>query len=302
MKKRKILTTIVIMLFTCILAASATLAIYTSQVFQRSVVRNRDNDIIRFSSNRLYRATETSVIQKYYYPLSDGDKSMSFQVCNFDQTKNSVFNEKNIEYNIRFEIKKKSNETVYSLFKNEQSIEISDDSAQTESILQGGKRSVDTYTFNFGESDYNNIELSVIVTPVDLTVTQNKVLKAILIPMRYASVQGFNITSEYMDSLRGGPDEFDAYNLALTASGGEGTVLLTWKNKKLDIDPFFVSKYVTETVSDEVNTTVKFRMNSENERGSLVIRFYNHNSQKPDWTDWNDLPIEIVMEGSENES
>ena len=104
LKKRSIISACLVM-GALVLLIGGTLAIYTSQDHQRSVVRNRDNEIIRFSSDKLYRVTGDAPVKTYNYPMSKESHIMEFQVCNYDQSKNTLFNEKQIDYQITFEVK-----------------------------------------------------------------------------------------------------------------------------------------------------------------------------------------------------
>ena len=98
---------------------------------------------------------------------------------------------------------------------------------------------------------------------------------------------------ELTDTTRGTPDKFDAYNMLVMISGGEGDVLITWDNTKLDIDPFFaLNKEVKK--NDNGTSSIVVRMNSEDATGSYLIQFYNHNSEKPIWTSWEDVPVWVT--------
>lgn len=301
MKKRYIVKRIWVILLAVaamLAAAGGTLAIYTSQVYQRAVVRNRYNDVIRFSSDKLYRVTTGADAQKYYYPMGQDQKTMTFSVCNYDQEKNTLFNEKAIDYKITFNITKGSanNYTISWGNQPEETTTVGNEGSVTieNKSLQGGKRSVDFYTVSFYEEDYNKVEITVTVTPTDSTVTQNRILKAVLIPIEYATTQGVGINWEFTDSTRGQPDQFDAYNLLVSVSGGERNVLITWNHKSLDIDPCFASgKPITK---NEDQSTITVPMNSEDATGTYLISFYNHNNTQPGWTKWSDLPISVNLE------
>lgn len=295
---KKVILSIVLIVGAILAAAGGTLAIYTSQVYQRSVVRNRDNDVIRFSSDKLYRVTAGTDAQKYYYPMSKDQKTMTFQVCNYDQTKNTLYNEKKIDYTITFEVRNGTDGFEYKISDgNTTQIAInSGEPISFTNILRGGKRTADSYTFTFAEGDYNKVELHVTVTPTDFAVTQNRILNGILIPIEYATTQGVTLKSEFTDSTRGTPDQFDAYNLSVSVSGGSGNVLITWDHTMLDIDPFFAKgKDITKN-GDE--STITVRMNSDDETGAYLIPFYNHNTTKPAWTAWSKLPISVKLEST----
>lgn len=291
---------IILMIMAIILLVGGTLAIYTSQVYQRAVVRNRYNGVIRFSSDKLYREKDENNLKKYYYPMSKNQLTMNFSVCNYDQTQNTLFNEKDIAYSIDIEVKNGTDDFDYVVSCGDTSKTLkTNGNTSMSGTLQSGKRSVDTYSVTINAKDYNKVEIYVTVTPTDPTTTQNNILNGILIPIEYATTQGISVRSEFIDSTRGTPDQFDAYNLLVSVSGGEGDVLITWDHTKLDIDPFFsTGKGITKNGNE---STITVPMNSENETGTYLISFYNHNTAKPEWAEWKDLPISVTLKEPDTE-
>lgn len=303
-----------------VLAVGGALAIYTSQVYQRAVVRNRENDVIRFSSDKLYR-TAAGPAQTYYYPMSKDQTTMTFSVCNYDQAKNTLFNEKKIDYRITFTVRNGTSDFEYIVspgnqekasVKNGNSVTIENNS------LPGGRRSTDSYSVSFHENDYGKVEIEVTVTPTDPTATQNRILSAVLIPIEYATTQGVRVHYEYPDSKRSGmvtPDQFDAYNLLVSVSGGEGDVVIAWDASRLDIDPFFVSTsdgtlgtaengYKTLTVhmsSVDTSSEGETETSPKKDTSTYLITFYNHDTTKPTWNTWTELPISVTLAGTNSE-
>ena len=284
-----------------------TFAIYTSQVYRRAVVRNRFNDVIRFSSDKLYRVSDTSSPQKYYYPLGENQTTMNFTVCNYDQTKSTLYNEKDIQYNISFSISNGStgDYTVTcgvdsKTVKNGQTVTFMNQN------LQGNRRSTDTYSVLFYPEDFGNVEITVTVTPLDLTATQNNKLSGILVPIEYATTQGARLEWSYPDSNRGTPQDFDAYNLLVTLSGGSGNILITWNYEELDIDSFFASGKTTTINDTDKTKTISVPMNSEDDSGTYLISFFNHKNTRPSWTKWKKenesdngyIPIKVELDQS----
>lgn len=295
----------VLLLLAVSVGVGGTAAIYTSQVFQRSVVRNRDTETIRFSSDKLFRINNGNLIQKYYYPMAKGERSMTFQVCNYDQAKNTVFSEKTIDYTLAVQVANGTENFNYTISRGIQSWQIENGMKPINGSLTGAKRSIDTYTIHFAEGDYNKVEVTVTVTPTDLTLTRQSVLGGILTPIEYASTQGVTMRYEFTDSHRiigeqpASPDQFDAYNLSVSISGGAGNAVISWDANALDIDPFFVEKvHGTSGTAKNGYTTLTVPMNAEDETGAYLIRFYNHNSVKPNWKTWNELPIRVELQGT----
>lgn len=303
--RRKIILTICLIVGVVLAMAGGTLAIYTSQVYQRAVVRNRYNDVIRFSSDKLYRKKDTeNPPQKYYYPVGDNQISMTFSVCNYDQVNNTLFSENDIDYNINFKVTNGTDGFKYIVSCGDQGEELKNGGILDMSgNLQGGRRSVQTYTITFDKGDYDKVEIEVIVTPDEPTTTQGRILNGILIPIKYATTQGVRLSQEFIDSTRGKPNQFDAYNLLISVSGGEGKVVIAWNSTQLDIDPFFVTASSgTPGTAENGYKTLTVSMNSEDETGTYLISFYNHNITDPGWTDWENLPIDVQLEESNSGS
>lgn len=286
------LISVVLLVLAVVIAVGGTAAIYTSQVFQRSVVRNRDTEAIRFSSDKLYRVAQGTPLQKYFYPMSQNQTTMSFIICNYDQGKNTIVSEKDIDYTVKFSLPDGTNVFDYTV----NSTSAVSGSLTINGSLKGAKRSADTYTIDFGDNAYADTQISVTVVPTDLSLTKNTVLQGTLIPIEYATAQGVNVSYDFTDSTRpnGTPDKFDAYNLSVSITGGEGDVVISWDASQLDIDPFFKEKGTIGT-GENGYTTLTVHMNSENATGNYLIQFYNHNEIKPSWTSWNELPIRVSL-------
>lgn len=305
---RRPILALVLCLAAILAAVGGTFAIYSSQAFLRSVVRNQDTKAIRFSSDKLYRVPDETEAQKYYYPMSDeAQRTMVFQVCNYDQDQNTAFSEQDIGYTITFQVAKGTPDFAYTISMGDAPLGTltTGQSVSFGHTLSGGKRNANAYTFTFGDEDCNKVELLVTVTPKDLTATRNTILNGILIPVAYATTQGVTVSAEFTDKVRGTPDQFDAYNLSVSVSGGKGDVKISWDNTTLDIDPFFISKVKGTVTTDPENPSrsyVIFPMNSEDETGIYLIQFYNHSSEKPTWTDWNSLDIQVGLVESSGES
>lgn len=300
--RRKLLLAVCLILLAIAATVGGTVAIYTSQAFQRSVVRNRDTEAIRFSSDKLYRVASGTPAQTYYYPMGQGQKTMTFQVCNYDQTRNTVFSEKDIEYTITFQITNGTDGFDYTI--NDKTVR-NEGTVSLTGSLRGAKRSTNSYTITLAENDYNKVEVAVSVTPTDLTLTNNTMLNGVLIPIEYATTQGVTVKYEFTDSVRtingvaAGPDQFDAYNLSVSISGGEGNVVISWDPSLLDIDPFFSAKSnATPGNAEDGYATLTVPMNAEKKTGAYLIQFYNHNTTKPSWTKWNELPIRVELQES----
>ena len=162
---RKAIASFLILVMTITALIGVSFAIYTSQVFQRSVVRNRNTGIVRFSSDKLISVAIDSNATEIYYPVVEGQTTMSFRICNYDQTRSTLVNETDIGYTISFSFADKDDSFNYSVTCNDKSIGSSEN---THRILRGGVASVDNYTVSFSENDYRKLKMTVTVIPDDL--------------------------------------------------------------------------------------------------------------------------------------
>ena len=297
--RRRLTSALVLLLSIAAIAVTGTLAIYTSQVYQRAVVRNRDTEAIRFSSDKLYRVvSDDTTAKKYYCPMSPGQKTMSFTVCNYDQSKKTVVNQQLLEYDIEIQVTNRTG-SVEDYTINGSRIE--DDGTWTQSgALAGGRRSMDTYTIKFSEDDYNRVEVTVTVTPKDFSLTKNTKLYGTLIPIEYATTQGVQLSSEFSDSANAKITDVDAYNYSVSISGGEDDVVIAWDPSQLDIDPFFLAEMQElggTYGKGNQESTLTIHMNSEDETASYHFQFYNHDTQKP--TSWDALHVSVTRKSAE---
>lgn len=292
--KKKLILSVSLAAAALVAVVGGTLAIYTSQVFQRGVVRNRDNQAIRFSSDKLAQVNFGTSPQISYYPVADKQTSLSFRICNYDQTKSTLVSERDISYTIAFKVEGGSSDFVYQVSCNGGANEPLDTATGSTHTLEGGRLSVDTYTVTFSENDYQNLKLTVTATPKDLSLTRNTILTATLIPIAYGTTQNFNVRREFPDSWRENeegslftPADLDAYNVLVTAAGGEGDVYIRWDPAKVEMDYFFQKDY---TVAEDGNwRKITLSMNSAGETASYLIPFYNPNAKNPNWGSWKDL-------------
>ena len=290
---RKLIISVLLLVAALSVASGVALSVYTSQDHQRSVVRNRDTDTIRFSSDKLYRVTEGEP-QKYFYSTAKSQRVMQFYVCNYDQERSTLFCERDIEYRLDFTLNNTSMDaSQYTVQSADGTHSFEEGVCTFTDRLPGGDRSLKTYSLAFEEGDFDKLEWTVKVTPLNSTVTQGRILQAVLIPVEYTPVQGISVKAEFSDSGRGkAPSEYAAYNLTVTIRGGAGTVKITWDKERLDIDPFFTKLgNVLETEDG-----ILLSMNSEDETGAYQITFFNHKNQNPMWADWNELWEYIQVE------
>lgn len=270
-------------------AVGGTLAIYTSQVFQRGVVRNRDSDIVRFSSDVLTRVSAGTNAQESYYPVDSqqDNPSIRFSIYNYDQTKSTLYNEQDLEYTITFRLENTTSSGCFIESKSNKIPLTPGGSHDLTGTLAGGVRSSDTFTFYFPKDALNteasqNPKLTVTVIPTQHNLTQRMILTGTLIPIPYGATQGFQARLDFPDSTRDGttPADFAAYNVLVSVSGGKGSVEILWDSNILDIDPFFLPDV------SRVNGSIVIPMDAADETASYLIPFYKKTSEPLTWDGW----------------
>ena len=306
MKKKydvKRIWVIIFAIMAIILLVGGTLAIYTSQVYQRAVVRNRDNEAVRFSSDKLLLVAPNTHASEVYYPVAESQNTLTFQVCNYDQSKSTLVSESDIGYTISFDIE--GNDPDFNDYSVSCNGGIPEPLERSHHILPGGEASVDNYTVTFSVKDYRNLKLTVTVTPDKFHLTRNNILTATLIPIAYGTTQKFQVKLEFPDSLRKKennnpftPKDMDAYNVLVTATGGDGDVYIRWNPAMVEMDSFFRSRDIIKSIEqDEEYLKAVLHMNSADDTASYLIPFYNPNPTNPEWKDWNEL-AEYIQAGT----
>lgn len=298
---------LVLVLAALLAAVGGTVAIYSSQAFLRNVVRNRDTEAIRFSSDKLDRSDGSELSPVHYYPLPEGSSNtMTFRVCNYDQDKSTLYNEDTITYQITFVLTSQDPN-----WKGDSSYQIStqghnypfqkiEDGKLSLTLdgqeLPGKQSSFHAYTLAFYETDYKDIQLSVTVTPTNSSTTSVKMLQGTLIPIAYADTQGITVQIEYPDSGEDRhPKDFAAYNVLVSVSGGAANVVITWDHNQLDIDPFFLDKLGrSKLTKTDTESSIPIPMDPEQGTDTYLIQFYNHTAANQ-WEKWKDLPISVAI-------
>lgn len=301
-KRFKKIWVISLVLTAIFLGVVGSVAIYTSQVYQRAVVRNRYNDVIRFSSDKLLTVETETLPSEIYYPVAEGQNTMTFTVCNYAQTKSTLPNDASLTYTISFKFENSDEDFSYHISCNDT---VLDNLTSYTHNLPGGTASVDTYTITFSEKDYQKMKLTVTVTPEDSLLTKNRILTGTLIPILYGTTQQFQVHMEFPDSQRKNtdgsyftPENVDAYNVLLSVTGGQGKVYIRWKSNEVEMDSYFCSEHAPSKDGDWLKTVLF--MDSADNTSSYLIPFYNPNSSKPGWTDWNQLKASIEVGIVEN--
>lgn len=319
---RKNLIVIIAVLACVVLAVGGTFAAYTSQGHMRAVVRNRDNETVRFTSNYLRNCTKTSA-DKGEYPgkvilysnesAEAAELTIDIFVYNYVLGNSNLINENDITYDMEIRLTG-GTQTSYSVKLEDAALskqaDDGDEQVYTTSgdgvTLGGRKPHANHYTVTIAGADLDKIRITAVATPRNLSVTGNQLLAAVIAPCTESTVQEFTCKGVFADSSTGTPKDYDAFNYEVSISAGRANVTITWNAHKLEIDQFFLKK-ISDT--DKTYTYVKMNPNGEGSltfvmdqsagMGDYMIPFYLTSPQEKLPDTWDEMEKYISVDGKQ---
>lgn len=318
--KRKNLIVIIALAACIVLAVGVSFAAYTSQGHMRGVVRNRDNDAIRFASNYLKSCTKTAADQGEYtgkvilFSNESADAealTIDIYIYNYVAGNMKLVNESDITYDMMIKLSGIS-KTDYDV--RLEDTQLSKQSSNDDEIvyvtpedgvtMTGRVAHSNHYTVTISGKDLDKLRITAVATPRNMSVTGNQLLAAVLAPCTESSVQAFNCTGTFADAGTGTPKEYDAFNYEVMISSGRAQVTITWKADKLEIDPFFLQKIKdrnsdNEYTYDKEKGTLTFVMDQSAGAGDYMIPFYLVSPQEELPESWSDMDSYISVVGSQ---
>ncbi len=321
---RKNLIVIIAVLACVVLAAGGTFAAYTSQGHMRAVVRNRDNETVRFTSNYLRNCTKTSA-DKGEYPgkvilysnesAEENELTIDIFVYNYVLGNMSLINENDITYDMVIRLTG-GTKTSYSV-KLEDTALAKQSSEGDELVyktpdegvtLIGRTPHANHYTVTIAGADLDKIKITAVATPRNMSATGNQLLAAVIAPCTESTVQEFTCKGAFADASTGTPKDYDAFNYEVTISAGRANVTITWNANKLEIDQFFLQK-ISDRESDKKYTYVKknekgegsltFVMDQSAGMGDYMIPFYLTSPQEKLPDTWGAMEGYISVDGEQ---
>lgn len=317
---RKNFIVIIAVMACVVLAAGITFAAYTSQGHMRGVVRNRDNDAIRFASNYLKSCTKTAADQGEYtgkvilYSNESADAqelTIDIYVYNYVAGNMKLVNENDITYDMMIRLSGGSQaEYSVKLEDTPLTMKSSDDSGITYVTpdsgvtMTGRVAHANHYTVTIPGKDLDKVRITAVATPRNLGATGNQLLAAVLAPCTESSVQTFTCTGTFADAGAGTPKEYDAFNYEVAITSGRAEVTITWKPNKLEIDPFFLQKIAGRETDntytyDKAKGKLTFIMDQSAGTGDYMIPFYLVSPQADLPSSWSEMESYISVEGSQ---
>lgn len=280
-----------------LLLVIATYAAYTRQAYQRGTARNRDTEIVSFTSNYLQLYTKGTsgnayVAKNIVYGTDEKKKesvSFNIRVYNYANGNTSLVSQKDITYTMRIEFKNGAGDG-YKVESDKTSITPVNNVYEIKKTLIGRTANENIFTVTFPGNEIDTLQITATAIPEKAALTNNQFLAATLVPCTTASKVTFRAEGIFLDKAEGKPEQYDGFNYGISISSGAADAMLTWDPAVLEIDKFFVKKLETQnliTSEDLANGKLEFKMDQSNGTGDFLISFYIKDKSKipENWSD-----------------
>lgn len=253
---------------------------FTANSFLKAVAASNEAENL-FASNILtgYTMEPTSEkLEASRKSLTFDDKgewaSFTVEVYNFQQSNRSVYNTKDVTYNLSIEA---SGTNSWKVGNDAVDGTAYEDNGKT---LSGTGPQSHSYTISFPRNDVGKANFVIkavaqqptgtnlwglarkVVTGTESTVKTNDVSGYVQTPSGTAASENTSIK------------DLDAYNYVITVTGQDTDVTLTWNKDNVELEPYFGENNGVKPV----NGSVTFRM----EPGSKVVTFYRKGDTVPE--------------------
>lgn len=294
-----------------VLAVGGTFAAYTSQGYMRGVARNRDGENIRFSSNYLKNCTQksydedafiTKVLSYTNDAANESSHKIDVYVYNYVQGNMNLVNENDITYDMEFTFAGGKSDKYSIVLRDEDDKLLNTFTAAAPNYevvaenvtLMGRQPHAHHYEITISGADLDNVKITAVAKPKNMSSTGNQLLAAVLIPSTKTTSQDFSCTGTFADRASGSPKDYDAFNYEVTISTGRANVTITWDPAKIEIDPFFIEKLKNRTEDagctyDKSAGTLTFIMDQSKGTGDYMIPFYLTSPQSDLPESWDDM-------------
>lgn len=281
-----------------LLLVIATYAAYTRQAYQRGTARNRDTEIVSFTSNYLQLYTKGTsgnayVAKNIVYGTDEKKKeSVSFKihVYNYANGNTSLVSQKDITYTMEIKFNNCTGNR-YKVESDNTSITPVNNVYTIQKTLIGRTANEDVFTVTFPGNEIDTLQITATAIPEKAALTNNQFLAATLVPCTTASKVTFRAEGIFLDKAEGTPMQYDGFNYGISISSGAADAVLIWNPDVVEIDKFFVEKLKTKnlfTNEDLAKGKLEFTMDQSNGTGNFLISFYIKDKSKiPD--NWSDM-------------
>lgn len=280
-----------------LLLVIATYAAYTRQAYQRGTARNRDTEIVSFTSNYLQLYTKGTsgnayVAKNIVYGTDEKKKeSVSFKihVYNYANGNTSLVSQKDITYTMEIKFNNCTGNR-YKVESDNTSITPVNNVYTIQKTLIGRTANEDVFTVTFPGNEIDTLQITATAIPDKVALTNNQFLAATLVPCTTASKVTFRAEGIFLDKSEGTPVQYDGFNYGISISSGAADAVLSWKPDVVEIDKFFVEKLEQKNLiksEDLANGKLEFKMDQSNGTGDFLISFYIKDKSKipENWSD-----------------
>lgn len=290
------LALVLVLIGLCVCLAGATYAAYNSLAFQRGVVRNRDSEEIRFTSNLLktYLRSDNSTAANYktvLYPFSentseDDDLTIQLIIANHLINNEDLVSDKDIVFDLFITLSNQQEDGVYTLNGNT----ITNGRATVPGVtLKGRKANSVQYNIGFKGIDLNKLTITIEAKPSSASSASlgRRILAANICPCTSSQVNPLSCTGALLKNPKVPPSDYYGYNYEVSISSGKALVTLSWDSTYLKLDPYFLEKLKNRPgnidgslkIDDEYDYkresgSISFIMDQTQAEDDYVITFY----------------------------
>ena len=275
--------TIIVMVFLACVVGSY--AAYNSQAFQRGVLRNRDSEDMRFSSNILspyiVSPGDTKKYETVLYPYVSGIEDSArleipIKIANHPMNNDNLVSESDITFDLKIQLKDYDPGTQYYL----NGTHITDGTITISGItLAGRKANQVQYIMKFTGKDLDKLTIVAEAKPIG----SSKILAAYICPCTNSLVNDFSYHGVFIKPKVDQLKELYGFNYEISISTGRARVTLQWDKNVLAIDKHFLEKLNNREnlkigedgyIVDDENNSITFLMDQVLGEDDYVVLFY----------------------------
>ena len=305
---KKIYIVAILFAFVLLIVIGLSSASYLNQSYKRGVVRNREEEAIRFTSNHLSLVAQGTEPDSYANRIityrEDEPKNLfcEIDVRNYIPGSANLINDYTITYTLQVTLKRATPDAEYRVGNQSNRTDANGNCVfiLENQILQGRSRKEKTYTVTFYKNDLNELNITVDAIPVNTAYTGNQFLAAKIFPCTKSETQPFSCVGKFADQDSGKqPSDFDAYNYEVILANGRAKVTLTWDNSLYEIDPFFKLKLVSDDIKEDSEGKLVFIMDQTKGNDSYIITFYKKDKTECNKLSWSEMTEKISISAEE---
>lgn len=267
-----------------LMCAVGSYAAYNSQAFQRGVLRNRDSENMRFSSNILRQYIESDGDIKQYetvlYPYVSGiqdneNLEIPIKIANHPMNNDNLVSESDIIFDLTVELKNYDSSTQYFL----NDTQITDGSKTITGILTGRKSNQVNYKIRFTGKDLDKLTIVVKAKPRG----SKNILAANICPCTDSVVNVFSSQGIFLKPNIEQLKDLYGFNYEISISSGRAEATLKWDKSVLSIDQHFLERLNrrenlkigdSSYIFDSTNNSITFLMDQVMGEDDYVVIFY----------------------------